>query len=532
MDYFPLAEPRPEQVHVLTKVAAVIQKGCKHIVIEAPTGSGKSAIGVAIGRWAMACSTLIDGVSGAWYLTGQKLLQDQLEADFVATTGGIASVKSAVSYSCLDCQNCALGRSMKNKTCSQLANGDCSYEIARETFIHSDIGITNYAYYITAKAYTNILNKRRVLVMDECHDLEDTILNHVEVSVRQDKLETYAPTLNEVPRFGTLNEFIAWIEGEYLVAAKDRRDTIIMLSESGDIDERTARQLNAIEQHMLKLKKSVKMIKEGVGNWIFWNEYDRKNNQNTAIAKPLEAAPFKEPFEAGGEIKVFMSAYPGDKGVFCDAIGLDPRETYWIKVPSSFPPENRKIVLAYAGSMSMRNYPATKEKFIDYVTTVLNKHPDEKGIIHCASYKLGSDIMEAFRNSPHFYRFIYPRNADERANAYRQHRTTDDPMVIISPSFTEGFDFAEDAARWQIIAKVPWPSLGNKQVAEKQKQNRAWYCEKAVKTIIQACGRVCRSATDVGKTYVLDSDFQRLYDQNSYMFPQWFVDAFRRVRSK
>ncbi len=90
---------------------------------------------------------------------------------------------------------------------------------------------------------------------------------------------------------------------------------------------------------------------------------------------------------------------------------------------------------------------------------------------------------------------------------------------------TEGFDFSEDLARWQIIAKVPYPYLGDLQVSAKKDKDEEWYTLQAVMSIIQACGRVCRSDTDKGTTYMLDEDFLTLYDRCGHMFPRWWVDA-------
>jgi Rad3-related DNA helicase len=98
---------------------------------------------------------------------------------------------------------------------------------------------------------------------------------------------------------------------------------------------------------------------------------------------------------------------------------------------------------------------------------------------------------------------------------------------MLSPSIAEGFSFDDDLARWQIIAKVPYPYLGDRQVAAKMKQDRDWYVLQTVMTVLQACGRIVRSDIDHGTTYILDSDFIRLFEDNTKFFPKWFKDAFK-----
>ena len=92
---------------------------------------------------------------------------------------------------------------------------------------------------------------------------------------------------------------------------------------------------------------------------------------------------------------------------------------------------------------------------------------------------------------------------------------------------TEGFNMIDDLARWQVIAKVPYPYLGDEQVRAKKDADPDWYIMQTCMTIIQACGRVMRSHEDHGVTYILDTDFKRLYLQNSHFFPKWFTAAFK-----
>ena len=98
---------------------------------------------------------------------------------------------------------------------------------------------------------------------------------------------------------------------------------------------------------------------------------------------------------------------------------------------------------------------------------------------------------------------------------------------MIRASISEGFSFDDDLARFQIIAKVPYPYLGVRQVAATMEQDRDWYILQTVMSILQACGRIVRSETDHGATYILDLDFIRLYEENTKFFPKWFKDAFK-----
>ena len=85
---------------------------------------------------------------------------------------------------------------------------------------------------------------------------------------------------------------------------------------------------------------------------------------------------------------------------------------------------------------------------------------------------------------------------------------------------------AERDGRFFFTGNCPFPYLGDRQVLAKKELDPEWYTLQTVSTIIQACGRIVRSDTDYGITYILDSDFIPLFEKNPEFFPPWFVGAF------
>lgn len=159
------------------------------------------------------------------------------------------------------------------------------------------------------------------------------------------------------------------------------------------------------------------------------------------------------------------------------------------------------------------------------IEKILKKHGEHKGLIHCNSYALGEAIMTHFAFTPHGKRLRFPRSSEEREAAFKAHAAATDPCVLISPSMTEGFDFKEDLARFQILAKMPYPYLGDRQTAAKKERDPEWYAMETIKQVIQMTGRVCRSETDVGVSYILDADFSRLWADHEKDFPKWWREA-------
>jgi len=83
----------------------------------------------------------------------------------------------------------------------------------------------------------------------------------------------------------------------------------------------------------------------------------------------------------------------------------------------------------------------------------------------------------------------------------------------------------DDLARWQILLKVPWPSLAEPAIKWKAENDEEWYLNATVKDISQMYGRVCRHAEDLGTTIIMDKSFLKLKQRAEYLMPAWFKEA-------
>jgi Rad3-related DNA helicase len=535
MDFFPLAQPRDAQVVAMDFIQAAVERGCKDIVVAAPTGVGKSGIGAAAALWSESFD--IGGyASGGYYLVTQKMLQDQLEHDFpnwvpkYRTNGG--SLKSATEYPCPRFMTCAAASLASQNTkgttrCARRSEKTCPYVVAKRRFDMAALAVTNYPYLFTEHMYVGELPPRNFLVADECHTLERQITGFIEILVNKETLDAWAPACRPVPKMDDSEEFVDWLQLKYLQMCKDRMD---MLNENliacNYTNRRMQDEFNKVKNHIGRTMYACEDLSNRPDDWVYWQE--KQHDEWACNARPLSAAPFVPLLvNEMGAIRLFMSAYPGPKDVFCRSLGIDTSKVAWLELDSPFPVENRLVHMTTVGSMSRSCLDTTMPHLLDMCGTILEAHPTEKGIIHCHSYVLGQKIFDYLRRTSQGHRVLYATKAAERAVLFDQHRTRPEPTVMLSPSIAEGFSFDDDLARWQIIAKVPYPYLGDRQVAAKMEQDRDWYILQTVMTVLQACGRIVRSDTDHGSTYILDSDFTRLHDDAERFFPKWFQEALR-----
>lgn len=527
--------PRKPQEEALRFIWNATMEGYEDIVVAAPTGIGKTGIGAAFCFWSSAVH--VSGWdSGGYYLVTQKMLQDQLERDFPRFQPGFfgraANIKSATEYRCRTYGTCGMGSKMKKDRCCRdrlPTSLRCPYLIARNQFVRSDLAVTNYPYFFTEHMFVNKLRGRNVLVADECHTLEKQITGFVELVVNADTLEAWAPHLRPLPSMPTVDEFIDWLEGYYVDALKTRMEGLAASLESSRYSNaKMLSEYNQIENHLGRTMLVMSELAKNTDSWVYWQEPYKNQPQSTA--KPLSASPFVPLLlNEMAATRLYMSAYPGPKRVFCRSLGLDPARTAWLELDSTFPVEHRPINIFKLGSMSRKGIEGTFPGLCEVSSHILEAHNDSKGIIHCHSYKLGDRIYDYFMKTPHAHRLIYPSKSADRRAAMERHTRSSEPTVLLSPSIAEGYSFDDDLARFQIIAKVPFPYLGDRQVSARTDSDPEWYVLQTAMTILQACGRIVRSDTDYGHTYILDSDFVRLTEENPQFFPKWFTKAFKYI---
>lgn len=195
-----------------------------------------------------------------------------------------------------------------------------------------------------------------------------------------------------------------------------------------------------------------------------------------------------------------------------------------IQVESDFPPENRPLYPRPVGKLTRHYLDASLPRLVAEIADLFESHPCDKGLIHAHSYRIASYIA---RNLPPRLasRLIAHYSPTGREAALERHLLSSEPTVLLTPSMTEGIDLVDDLARWQVICKIPYPYLGDPQVARRKEIDPAWYAWRTCLTIVQAYGRSVRGPDDFAVTYVMDGDFELFVRRQERRLPEWFLAA-------
>jgi ATP-dependent DNA helicase DinG len=520
--HFPFPTPNPGQLEVIVSAVTNLLLGKKHIVIEAPTGVGKSAI-------AQTIHLVMKELRGKYrtgIITATNGLQDQYKKDMPR----IEVLKGSTNYSCkhgtegYGCHNCIAKTNAKTNGCSP--ERDCDYVIARNFFLNeADFRITNNSYQIIAPVEF-IANEETIvdlLICDESHELEMAIIDHSAITISMEDAKILM-THGLTAHYNNVDNIF-----KYLMSKKSSETFFIDNAYRDFIETNLYSKMSSmlttlfyeVQKHPSKqdLLDYVQKMVTGLGLLMRRPEMIvTKSDDKSIEIKPVYASDVAEQalFSKANQF-IHMSATICGFSQYVKCLGLENSNWTKIEIDNPIPAENRKIVVFPMFSLG-REFDNWKP-YYHLMNRIVEKHSGESGIIHTPSFDLARKL-ESSLGKQHASRAIV---SNKRTEIMEHLRTKGN--IVISPSVAQGYDFKDDLARWQIIAKIPFGYLGDPHIKLNSKRNPKWYKRNAILKTVQSSGRVVRGVNDFGITYVLDASILRMFDSDADLFPEWFLDA-------
>lgn len=539
---FPMKTPRPNQIEVINRTLNAFRDGIQTMLLDLPTGQGKSAIAVTVARYMAAqqksVSKLVD--AGAYFLTTQKILQEQYLRDFEnESCGGMLELKSSTNYTCGydERQSCgeskralmALGKNADGTNWKRHCTQSCVYNDAKRRFMNGVIGITNYSFFLAETTYVGKLEPRELLVCDECHNLESEICKFVEVEITDRFCKKYLGI--NLSSYDDHDKLFKWMSEKYKPALgsmfEQVKKSLSMFKDNDggygndEMFKTLVKQNDLLDKHICKVNRFLERFQPEA--WIV-NRDKRSDHRGERVAlqfKPIDAVAWSETsLLRFGDKRLLMSATILDKSNFCRSLGLEEQKTDYISLPSSFPAKNRPIHYLPVGKMSMKEVDTTLPKLAEAIKEILKAHHDQKGIIHCSNYKVARYLRDMLNDS----RLLVHSDVD-RDQVLKHHYESIEPTVLVSPSMTEGVDLKDDFARFAIIAKLPYPNLGDRALKKRITRDPWYYDYLTVRSFVQALGRSVRHESDTCITYMLDGCTESFINKNRNLIPEYVQEA-------
>jgi len=563
----PHAEPRPGQLDAIRYILDAFNAGKRFVFLEAPTGSGKSAIGL----------TVADFYDHSYYLTIQKILQAQISRDYAESM--MVELKGRNAYPCtfyrdygpqlvqlsaglsrgwkqadLDkqlardprCDDGYCHRSLNKFSCRTCFPYDrkrrdgvldpdpavlqrlgmrystCPYYEQVQRAIDARKVLMNFSSFLYQTGFTDRFGQRDLLVIDEGHHCEEQLMDFVTMTINDRDL---AAAGLELPDLEETTDYALWL-------LDNNVDSIL-----ADLVNEARRGGNAKRQEELqhtqqRLQRFLQCIADGMTDWVHElkvHNLGRDNCYRSVTIKPVFVSHFaNELLWSYGQKVLIMSATILSAKVMAQALGIDQDDLAFYRMPNSFPVENRPIfiipaVRATGGKSNQHTWGPPMVKWVD---GIVRKYRGQRGIIHTHNFAIANMLRNQCRERD---RFLFQESFRDKVDMLAAHARRAD-SVLVAPAMHEGLDLKDDLSRFQIIAKTPYPNFfDDKQLAARIENDRRFLIWLVALKLVQAYGRSVRSDTDWAHTYIIDGAVNRFLVEANWMLPDWFREAIIHV---
>ncbi len=562
----PYTEARQEQQHLLPLIADKLQKGYKNVIVECPTGSGKSALAY----W---LPLVFD--NSVYISTPLKGLQSQYIQDhpFMSSAMGRGNYECALTeeeLEELDLENCSAANApcrviegfdcphaLKQTDIEEVMEGlpfetSCGYYDAYAEALKNRWFIGNTTYLTAMKMFGKpTLPTRPLLVVDEAHTTAATIEKFCGFSLSRKRIARLLygkkPSKQQTNESRLNHDFPSIKSMRVDTPDNERRadciQILLMLRALVKEVEINLKHRKYRPDEMADAKAFVQhaymMLSELQHNWKKWvYQFDDDGVKNVLRVEPLSVSKYAEDcFLSLGNQRVFMSGTIVSPEVFMEELGLNPDESVYLKITeSTFPSAKRPLALSQKGGLMIWNKEAQGIQFSDLkktaeaVAKIAKHYEGHKGLILPYTDGIESAIVDIL--SDHHpetaARLVqHTKNPKERDETLHQFKEGDGDGILISTYANQGYDNPD--IRFVIICKLPFLSLGDTKVRLKMQNNEEWYQTYTVRTLLQQYGRAMRSKDDWGHVYVVDAHFKHWFKTRKIerLVPTYIMDAMR-----
>ena len=552
---------RPKQKETIVSIIYDWLNNTDNIILDAPTGSGKSIVAIIVGG---VLSEYFDKTG--YILISDLSLLEQYRNDIEMYLPEWAVLKGQQTYTCLvNGLNFNVGV-CKLKGCKSYgeikANFPdcapyCEYIVEREKAMTAPVTVCTYSFWLIQQNYVKPkfqnengvppFDSRDFVICDEAHKLVSIVQNHFSPRFGKEDEKKFDAIIDESATFKK-EEFkkkikdvrkairneedknkLATLLNDYLdliseLLKESEKVKIDIGRDAADSDSgRMSKEQRSliydcefIKDHHCKFDDYTNIINRIGSDYIVKN--DSAGDGTITFNCLNESYLMNRTFHANCKKKMYMSATIGAAETF--ARNNSFKDYKAIKLPIVFDYTNSPIFYVPDYKMSFKEKDTSFPRVVEMIEGILKIYPDKRGIIQTGSYSFAKQLFEKINPEYKKRLLLYEDSAGKQDNLDTYKFSTN--KVLVGPSLIEGLSLNDDLCRFQIIMKIPYPSLADKFISAKQKFNPQWYSETASIAMLQGVGRGVRNEKDWCVTFVLDGCFNNLLQMSGYMFPPEF----------
>ena len=482
-------------------------------IVEAPVGSGKSAVGAALG-----------GINNTMALTYTINLQKQYEEEYgFDPIFGMAHYPCALNAGMFNADDCIFPEAMFSCPVAS----ECEYLIQRTLVQGSNRQALSYAYYLTAGWVHD--QPPMYLYCDEAHLLPALVKGASTIEFDTEDIIKY--DLEPFPTVNVRNHAIRikiardWLSGVRRVMTSKYND-IVRIPPAN----RTTEVLRAMRYYSGMISDLSNFISDSTNRpQDFFAQWD---SESIKIIPLTARRSFPKYFLGKKQAVILTSATIGNPKVLASELGI--RNFKFRRVESNYGPAENPVDVLDVPRMGYRTGESAKKKHAAEIAKLIKSHdPSWSGIIHVSSRYQARDLGERLaRNGLQDRVYVLDTDGGTRGKikAWHRNKKRRKNLLTITYSFHQGLDAPDDNIN--IVAKIPFKQLDDFGRAELDYNPALYRWNAAVKTE-QACGRIRRGEPEhyetVGKptrkvVAIADGNLDKVKGEMS----DFFVSCFRK----
>lgn len=541
--------PREGQVDLCTEIVGAFAGGARHVFVDAPTGSGKSVVGIVSAR---AMAKVDPECDKSVVVSATNALVKQYERDFASLDRGVVPLFGAENYSC-SLRTEMLKVPVTADRCYRKSRffyddgvsgsqeevdhcGKCAFLRSREGKLTDPVVVTNYAYFTVDRLYLETLAEmgvptfgvRNLFVFDEAHLINEQFSNQCAIFFSSQKADEFMVDVRHVfgdesrleqayaaafrilfenvrrQTIGPRNvaKFLSTLMKFYGTMCNVFMDRARQSALESDYDFYTAIQ-DKYRRHLCKVE-----------------DYFKYGFEVAVTCDPIEESVSVKPIFVKGvygalssKYNLFLSATM-DRSFMEQTLAIDPKTSACVRAPYRFKKDDKKVRIP--SGLPKLNYQTTKDRDVlrqlgEMCTQALAQHQHESGIVVTTSFALASEVAARLVTN---HNVIVHRPGTKVDKLVDELRAAKEPTTLVSPSLFEGIDLPGEASRFQVLVKAPYYSLADKRITAIMHNYPGAYDRMTVMRLVQGLGRSTRYRGDRSTSYFLDRNLQKLFDSD------------------
>lgn len=561
--YGPLFSYRPGQKEAVCDILYAWLHNTDDVILDAPTGTGKSIIALSVA-----------GVLNRYFhkegyiLISDLSLMEQYDRDLTKYFPNWALLKGQQNYTCSQnglpfpsgvCQlnNCKSYGDIAQKysECSK----SCEYIQLRQKAVSSPILVCTYSFWLLQQNYVKNridnppFDDRDFIICDEAHKLQSIVQSHFSPkfgkedfskilavknfisSTKDGDWKEYTDLRNEIfsetdnkKILKLLNKYCDLLS-ELTSKTDDVRQEIVKCAKDighmGKEDQTILRACNFIDSHHDTFMEYIDII-DNIGEYALVKNDSEKDVITFNCLD--ESYLMTKYFRSNCGKRMYMSATIGDPEAFSHDVAIAGKKFY-LRMPSVFDYTMSPIFFIKDYELSYRKKDYSLPYIIKMIDGALNMYKDYRGIIQTGSYAFAKALKDGL-SKENAKRIILYEDSASKSESLELYKISEN-RVLVGPSLIEGLSFDDDLCRFQIIMKVPYPSLTDKFISAKMNYDKQWYSNTTAISILQGVGRGVRNMNDWCVTFIVDGCFLRLFQMSYKMFPPEFCQRIKVLDS-